>query len=69
MTYSLAKLTQVATECGSVISPVVLGQLLNDPRHTTNSIAAVLCTSPEWFERAMALPEPTVYAPMTSSNV
>lgn len=69
MSYSLAKLTQVATECGSTVSPVVLGQLLADPRQTQASIAAILSTTPVWFMRAMALPEPVTYAPMSSSNV
>ena len=68
-TYSLAKLAQVATDCGALFSPVFVGQLLADPRHTSNSIAAVLCTTPEAFAIALAKPEPTVYAPMTSSNV
>ena len=69
MTYTLAKLTQVATECGSTVSPITLGQLLADPRQTTASIATALSTTPAWFARALALPEPTVYAPMTSENV
>lgn len=69
MIYSLAKLAQVATECGSTVSPVVLGQLLADPRQTTASIAAALSTSPAWFARALNLPEPTVYAPLTTENV
>ena len=69
MNYSLAKLTQVATDCGATVSPVVLGQLLADPRQTTVSIARALSTTPVWFAHALAKPEPTVYAPMKSSNV
>ena len=69
MNYSLAKLTQVATECGSTVSPVVLGQLLADPRQTPASIAAALSTTPAWFARALDLPEPVVYAPLATSNV
>ena len=69
MNYSQAKLIQVATDCGATVSPVVLGQLLADPRQTTASIARALSTTPAWFAHALALPEPTVYAPMTTSNV
>ena len=69
MTYSLAKLTQVATDCGATVSPITLGQLLADPRQTTASIATALSTTPAWFARALALPEPTVYAPMKTSTV
>ena len=68
-TYTPAKLAQVATDCGSTVSPITLGQLLADPRQTTASIAAILSTTPVWFARALAKPEPTVYAPMTYSNV
>lgn len=69
MTYTPAKLAQVATECGSTVSPVVLGQLLADPRQTPASIASALSTTPAWFARALALPEPVTYAPLTSTNV
>ena len=68
-TYSPAKLAQVAIDCGGTISPITLGQLLDDPRQTPASIAAALSTTPVWFLRALAKPEPTVYAPMTTSNV
>lgn len=35
--YTRLKLTQVATECGSIVTPEYLGQLLADPRQTTAS--------------------------------
>ena len=69
MTYSLAKLTQVATDCGATVSPITLGQLLADPRQSTASIARAMSTTPAWFAHALAKPEPTVHAPMTTSNV
>ena len=66
---SPAKLAQVVAECGSTVSAVFLDQLLADPRQTTESIAGIMGTTPAWFARALAKPEPTVYAPMTTSNV
>ena len=66
---SRLKLEQIASECGSTVSPVVLGQLLADPRQTPASIAGILSTTPAWFARALALPEPVVHGPMTTSDV
>lgn len=68
-TYSTAKLAQVAQDCGGTLSPITLGQLLDEPRQTTASIARALSTTPIWFELALAKPEPVVYAPMTTTNV
>ena len=68
MTYSKLKLEQVAVRCGSTISGVFLGQLLADPRFTRVQIAAVLSTTPAYFEMMMAEPEPIVYSPLTTAN-
>lgn len=68
MTYSKLKLDQVAALCGSTISGVFLGQLLDDPRYNRGQIAATMSTTLEYFEMAMAEPEPTVYDPMTTAN-
>ena len=67
--FTPAKLALVASVCGSTVDPITLAQLLADPRQTPASIAAILSTSPAWFMRALALPEPVTYAPMTPSNV
>lgn len=67
--YSTLKLDQVATKCGSTISGIFLGQLLEDPRFTREQIAAILSTTPEYFEMVMAEPELTVYSPLTTNNV
>jgi len=66
--HSTLKLDQVATKCGSTISGIFLGQLLEDPRFTREQIAAILSTTPDYFEMVMAEPEPTIYDPMTNNN-
>lgn len=66
--HSTLKLDQVATKCGSTISGIFLGQLLEDPRFSRVQIASILSTTTEYFEMVMAEPEPTVYSPLTTKN-
>ncbi|NMM09969.1 MAG: hypothetical protein HHJ16_06825 [Polaromonas sp.] len=69
MNYSPAKLAHISKYCGSTVSPQILNNYFNDPRHTLVSIAGALGTSPAYLAMVLAKPEPTVYAPMTTANV
>jgi hypothetical protein len=64
-TYSVRKLAQVATDCGSTVAADQLGLLLADPRHSITSIAAALSTTPIHLAQALAKPEPIAYAPLS----
>lgn len=68
MTYSTLKLERVAARCGSTISPVSLGQLLDDQRYTPFAVAAAAGVPLAFFNMVMAEPEPTVYAPLTAHS-
>lgn len=66
--YSTLKLERVAALCGGTLSAISLGLLLEDRRYSMEQIAAAASTSPITLARALAEPEPIVYAPMTSHN-
>lgn len=65
--YSKLKLAQVAEDCGGTVHADRLGQLLADPRQTTEGIAAALSTTPVHLAQALAKPEPVAYAPLIIS--
>jgi len=66
--YSTLKLERVAALCGGTLSATALGILLEDRRYSWEQIAAALSTTPVMLAQALAEPEPTVYAPLTSQD-
>ncbi|NMM06341.1 hypothetical protein [Polaromonas sp.] len=66
---SRLKLEQIASHCGSTVAAVTVGQLLANPAYDINGVASALSTTPVNLLQALALPEPVVYAPMTTTNV
>jgi hypothetical protein len=66
--YSTLKLERVASLCGGTLSAISLGLLLEDRRYSMEQIAAAASTTPIMLARALAEPEPTVYAPLISQD-
>jgi hypothetical protein len=69
MTFTQAKLKQIADVCSATLHPTFLGQLFEDDRYSFDQIAAALSTSPAMLQRAINLPEPIVYAATTTEDV
>lgn len=65
---SKAKLEQVSNDCGSTVSAATVGQYLANPAYDINGVAAALSTSPQWLQKALDKPEPSVPV-ITSTNI